>query len=357
MRSANRRIHYLSIDGLKALSCLGIILMHIQANTEYKLYGNILYDTIIPSFTWLVYLFLLISAFGICSGYLEKFWDKSIDLEIFYKNRYKKILPFFGFLILIALIVSWDANSFYEATIELLVLNGFLPNNELSLLGVCWTLGVIFIFYFVFPALSVIYKRKKRAWACLAISLWINYICDQYFFSDYFVAQSFTPRHSFIFCLPFFIMGGIIFIYREKISNFCLNRDKEIMVLSALIIILWYLIPNNQDFIITLKCLVVYSLILGVSIGCSPKFLKNRVLIFLSSISMEMYLAQMIIFRLIEKLGLLYLFGSSGVGGWLSLLLAFILVVFGLIIFILLYRTIFSVLKRNIQKVRNKYYI
>lgn len=34
------RTHYNAIDGLRALSCLGIILMHIQANTKYYLSGN-----------------------------------------------------------------------------------------------------------------------------------------------------------------------------------------------------------------------------------------------------------------------------------------------------------------------------
>lgn len=29
--------HYNSIDGLRALSCLGIVMMHIQANTRYNL--------------------------------------------------------------------------------------------------------------------------------------------------------------------------------------------------------------------------------------------------------------------------------------------------------------------------------
>lgn len=41
------KVHYDSIDGLRALSCLGIILMHIQANTEYQLSGSFIFDRII----------------------------------------------------------------------------------------------------------------------------------------------------------------------------------------------------------------------------------------------------------------------------------------------------------------------
>lgn len=43
----------------------------------------------VPSFTHLVLLFLMISGFGMCVGYLEKFQKGSVDLEKFYKRRYE----------------------------------------------------------------------------------------------------------------------------------------------------------------------------------------------------------------------------------------------------------------------------
>ena len=39
-RYSPNKAHYNSIDCLRVLSCLGIMLMHIQANTEYHLSGN-----------------------------------------------------------------------------------------------------------------------------------------------------------------------------------------------------------------------------------------------------------------------------------------------------------------------------
>lgn len=203
-----KQIHYNSIDGLRALSCLGIILMHIQANTKYHLGGSFAFERFIPSLTWLVYLFLMISGFGMCVGYLSKFQSGAVDLETFYKKRYVKILPFFGLLLLIALVMDYSISTVYEVSIEILLLHGLLPNNAVSVIGVCWTLGVIFLFYLLFPAFSVLMKSKKRAWVSLAISLWIAFVCDHYFFSEYFVAASFTPRHNFLYCLPMFIGGG-----------------------------------------------------------------------------------------------------------------------------------------------------
>lgn len=59
---------------------------------------------------------------------------------------------------------------------------------------------------------------------------------------------------------------------------------------------------------------------------------------FLSGISMELYLTQMVIFRVDEKLDLLYMFGNNGVSGWISYMIVFILTVFGLILFIQCYK-------------------
>lgn len=85
---------YDNLDGLRTLSCLGIIAMHIKANTDYQITGWV-YETFISSWTLFVYLFLLISGFGMFCGYYEKFKTGTIDLNGFYIKRYKKILPFF----------------------------------------------------------------------------------------------------------------------------------------------------------------------------------------------------------------------------------------------------------------------
>lgn len=198
--------HYLSIDGLRALSCIGIMMMHIQANTHYQLAGFV-WQKLIPSFTHLVILFIMISGFGMCVGYLDRFLNGTVDLEKFYKRRYQKILPYFVFLIIIALIYEPTVTNFYDATMEFLLVYGFLPNNALNVIGVGWTIGVIFVFYFLFPAFSVLMKTKRRTWIFLFIAFWINFVCSRHYFFDFYVNDLFAARHSFIWCLPLY-MGG-----------------------------------------------------------------------------------------------------------------------------------------------------
>lgn len=81
---------YEGIDGLKAYSILGIALMHIFENGDFGLTGY-MFKKVIPSFTDLVFLFMMVSGFGMCCGYYQKIVEQKISIEDFYKKRYIKI--------------------------------------------------------------------------------------------------------------------------------------------------------------------------------------------------------------------------------------------------------------------------
>ena len=63
--------HYGAIDGLRAIACLGIVMMHIKTNNVYSIDG-VVYQRVITSLTNFVFLFMEISAFGLCCGYFER---------------------------------------------------------------------------------------------------------------------------------------------------------------------------------------------------------------------------------------------------------------------------------------------
>lgn len=73
---------YEGIDGLKAYAIIGIVLMHILANGEYGI-GGFVFERLIPSFTNLVFLFMMVSGFGMCCGYYQKIVDQKISVEDF----------------------------------------------------------------------------------------------------------------------------------------------------------------------------------------------------------------------------------------------------------------------------------
>lgn len=340
---------YGTLDGFRALSCIAIIAMHIRANTAYSMDGYF-YNTIVKSWTWLVYLFLILSAFGMCCGYFEEFKNGTISLEQFYKRRFQKMWPFFAFLVVIAVIFDHTKEALFEGLIELTMIYGLLPNNNLSVLGVSWTLGVIFVFYLVFPFFVYLMSDKKRAWGTFAVSLLINLLCDVYFFSDKFVIWGFTPRHSFLYCVPFFVVGGLLYLYRKEINKIVKPHKGITLIVCVVATILYYVIPEKagEVDISTYVLLIVFSLWICWAISVRIDLLENKVTKYLSKISMEMYLAQMIIFRVVEKMHMLYIFGH----GWISFIFALIITILGLIIFIELYNIVTRTIVKKVEELK-----
>lgn len=82
---ATKADRYEGIDGLKAYAIIGIALMHVLANGEYRM-GGFVFERLIPSFTNLVFLFMIVSGFGMCCGYYQKFKDQKISVVDFTKT-------------------------------------------------------------------------------------------------------------------------------------------------------------------------------------------------------------------------------------------------------------------------------
>ena len=112
--------------------------------------GGVL-DKVIPSFDYLVYLFMIISGFGMCNGYYQKLKTGTYSIDAFYSKRYKRTVPFFALLILLNCVIEFTPKTVCEGLMEITMLFGFLPNNTLSTIVVAWTLGAIFAFYIIFP--------------------------------------------------------------------------------------------------------------------------------------------------------------------------------------------------------------
>ncbi|MBR3311402.1 MAG: acyltransferase [Solobacterium sp.] len=348
---AELRERYDNLDGLRVISCLAIIGMHIRVNGHYEIGENAI--EIVGSWTHLVPLFLMISGFGMFCGYYEKCKSGEIDLNIFYTNRYKKILPFFTTLILVDVMMDRTFAHVIEGITEATLVFGLLPNNNPSVIGVSWTLGVIFLFYMLFPFFVYLCWTKKRAWASFAASIVLSIFCANYFFSDSFVVEGFSDRHNFLYCAPFFIGGGTAYLNRDTIKR-CISRHRCLCFAGcASLIFFWYVIPNeiNNFDTMMLKNLILFLPWLMYAITVDSKILSNKVMKYLSGISLELYLAQMVIFRFVEKAKCLYLFGR----GWTSFVAVWILVVAGLIAFVELWKWVSQVVFKIFTQVGTRY--
>ena len=314
---------YYGIDWLRAIACIGIALMHIRANSTYQVSG-FLYNKVIPSLTDFVYLFMAISAFGMCCGYYEKVMSGRVNWTDFYKKRYIKILPFFAVLIVIDLVMSFSTNSLLEGLTELTLLHGFVPQS-LSVIGVGWYLGTVFVFYLIFPFFCTLIQNKKTAWFAFAISIGLHYICANYFLLD---------RHNIVFSLCYFLVGGLIYLYRKELSE-----GNRLLYFAMLCVSLgiYYLLGTSATTILLVASLF---LILAISMGGG----YSRIISFISGISMEIYLSHMVMFRAVEKMGLNRILGN----GWLQYLITSILVICGAVVFSYVLQKIINLVLKKI---------
>jgi len=326
---------YGGIDGLRAFAAIGIVMMHVKENAEYEIPGFI-GERMIPSFTDFVFLFMTVSAFGLCCGYYERFQAGTINLDDFYRKRFMRILPFFAFLSVVDVVISPSLSSLYELFANVTLMFGLLPNADITVIGVGWFLGVIFAFYFLFPFFMVVMKNKRRAWMAMGVAVVLNVLCSVYFFNDAHVVEGFRAKSNIVYCFIYLTAGGLIYLYRDKIEKLNVYLVSAMALLS---VCAYYLIDANA-----FTCLVVSAAFLMLAITTSKPsksilggVLENRVTAFLSGISMEIYLCHMVFYRVFEKFGLIHFIENE--------LVAYIIIFF----MVFLAALVFSVISKKMS--------
>lgn len=344
-RQIDSVVKYNGIDGLRAYAALSIPFMHIWANGHYDLTGGVIgtvIERIISPLGNLVFLFMILSAFGMCCGYYERFINDKISLKEFYSKRYMKIWPFFSLLCLLDFIVSPGIDSLYELFADLTLAFGLLPNAAIEVIGVGWFIGIVFIFYMLFPFFCYLLSDKKRAWLGLGIFLIYHVVCDLYFFNTEHVISDYSGRGNILYSGIYFMIGGLIFLYKEQLTVFAKKYRWVILGICLLTTVGYYIV---FDFILYL--LIPFTFYLIYTFGVLQKGILNNIFTkFISSVSMEIYLCHMMIYRLIEKVGMAYLFGN----GILSYFITVIEVLLGAVVFsVLVQRIVLSVRQRILK--------
>lgn len=130
-------------------------------------------------------------------------------------------------------VISPSKESLFEVFANLTLCQGLLPNANISVIGVSWTLAVIFVFYMLFPFFCYLIGNKKRAWGVAVLALAFNYVCSIYFFDANHISK-FSPRTNIIYDAIYFIAGGLIFLYRKELAEFA---SKYRIIAGAILLI------------------------------------------------------------------------------------------------------------------------
>ena len=109
---------------------------------------------------------------------------------------------------------------------------------NISVIGVSWTLAVIFVFYLLFPFFCFLLENKKRAWLAFVCAAIYSFVCSAYFFDESHIADgvavNFSARTNILYCAVYFIAGGLIFLYRKELAEFA-SKHKVIAGVVLLI--------------------------------------------------------------------------------------------------------------------------
>lgn len=297
---------YTSLDGLRTFAALGIVVMHVLSNIGVKPSENLLTERIIPFFTQFTLMFMMVSAFSMCCGYYYRFKNNQISLDNFYRKRYVRILPFFALLVLLDIALSPSLASIYEGFADVTLAFGLLPNANIKVIGVGWFLGVIFVFYMLFPFFTFLIGCKRRAWWTFFIAWGLCYLA-----SDYFTPSA--GRGNIVYSSVFFISGGLIYLYRETLVRIVRQWRWGVWMLCLLTFVAYLSFPkiNEIPMGFEISMVILFSVWVIYAIGCDDRILQNRFTKYISCISMEIYLCHMVIFRVIERVHLEKYIGNA----------------------------------------------
>lgn len=129
----------------------------------------------------------------------------------------------------------------------------------------------------------------------LVLSLAFCYIA----IAEFNIGDGFN-RKNIINSAPFFISGGMIYLYRKEIKAFVERHWLIVLAVCIVLNIVKFAFPIEG----ILPDLVVFSAWLIYAIGAKDLVLNNRVVKNLSGISMEIYLCHMMFFRVASMLHL-----------------------------------------------------
>ena len=305
------RKKYDSLNGMRAYAAIAILAMHVLENSEYTGIASTV-STKVDILKWLIYLFMIISGFSLCCGYYERILHQSISIVEFYKKRYKKILPFFALLVFMDCMTSLSLNSVVEGIADITLVYALLPNASISVLGVGWFLGIVFLFYMLFPFYCFLMRSKKNAWLTFAVCVFYNLSEQLYFLDSSHVVKGYQSHTNFLFCSMFFCAGGLIYLYRNEFMTYVKKcRYGYLLAILLMTIASFYVWPQISGLVEPFVCLIIFSLWVIYAISTESIILNNKWVTFISGISLEIYLCHMFVYRILEKMHILYIFGRG----------------------------------------------
>ena len=149
--------------------------------------------------------------------------------------------------------------------------------------------------------------------------------------------KGYYKRANFLYCSIYFAVGAMIYLYREFIEK----TNSPIWLMLGCVIAVFYYCSESLISIIGL-CVVILSY--AISQKNRNAILDNRFTNFISSISLEIYLSHMMIYRLLEKGNMIRIFDNE----LMSYIFTSVLTFVGAVVFVVIVKQIIKNIDINI---------
>lgn len=322
--------HVQVLDGLRGIAILLVLLFHYwqlsfwaipipglpsQYNLEFVQYAGYLG----------VELFFFISAFCLFYPHAKVMFGQGRvpTVKHFFYRRAIKIVPSYLLALLILGVffsdlypVTYQHGVFADLGLHLIFLHDLAPESRSSFDGVFWSLAVEVQFYYLFPLLAKAFRRFPwlTATAMVAVALLFRVWARRQPLADFSQLDSLLPGFFDLFAFGMLAAYLLLWIRRRAAAARQLRYAFTVLAAAGFVTLLlmfrWtynvrYEPPptevwqsdNRQYLGLLFLCITVAS---AFAIGLWRKLLANRMLLFLSTISYNLYIWHQAIGRLIR---------------------------------------------------------
>ena len=270
-----------------------------------------------------------VSFFYVLSGFFLTYvyYNTTIDITKYYKNRFFRLYPVFLFSTLIfILIASWFnvPMDFMGLFPNMLLIQAWIPTLALSLNAPMWSLSVEVFFYTIFPALLA--WVKKYGIKILLILTLLVYITNQlvyiyglqFILNDGGILPAEQNRASFLFYFPLFhlhsflfgIVAGYIYLKIQKTDKIIGHTIVVCMMVASSVYL--FSQPHLKVFDLDIMAYIYNGLfsplfalvILSVALnkGIISRIFSSPIATFLGKISFSLFALQYPVFLFISHL-------------------------------------------------------
>ncbi|SHF34008.1 acyltransferase family protein [Dysgonomonas macrotermitis] len=314
---------YEYIDSLRGIAILMVVGVHILSFFKVStsdFFPPLLIDYIYD-FRCGVSLFFIVSAYTLTMSH-ERRKDEKRATRNFFIRRFFRIAPIYYSAIILIYLFNIDHSAAYIKAIPTFwFLSNFLFLNTLSpyIIGTIvpggWSVSAEFIFYFLFPILTIWVRNTNTSLIFFGIFIAIASIFHYNFYDDPFLSKFEFMEVNFLNQVPIFFLGIFAYHVTQK-------KDYRVspytVVFLACVCLLFAHIPFPYYFMWT----IAFTALVIILSKYSLKAFSNKVLASVGKVSFSMYIIHFLVIMALNN----FEFGRIlPITGFISSLLNFIL--------------------------------